>query len=177
MLTEQATHGIEWLREELDRLVASFQTSLGERRVGYGNLRHEYSTWNKEDDEITNIAIIYETPGGSTTQLNISHSGEEGTLAYLDSELGSQVITKDGREALKTVRDHVRLIPVKRQDQLDRQVDVWMGEGKSKREVFAELNKLLQAEFLGGQITTYELKQSIQHAIERRTQVDAEADD
>ena len=42
---------------------------------------------------------------------------------------------------------------------------MWVGEGKTRSHVFAELNRLLQAEFLGGRINTTELKQAIQYAI------------
>ena len=174
-MTAEATHGIEWLCAELANIIASYQTPH-ERRVGHGNLRHECSSWRKDGDETTNIAIIYETPGGSTTQLNITHSRRDGTFNYLDRELGDIVVTADGREALEVVHDHVREIPAKRQEQLDKQVDSWMGAGKSKREVFAELNKLLQTEFLGGRVTTNELKASILHAVKVKADSDAVED-
>ena len=168
-MTEQAPYGIDWLREELDRIVASYQTPH-ERRVGYGNLRHEYSGWKREGDETTNIAVIYETPGGSTTQLNIAYHHQTGEFIYLDSELGDQTTTHDGRDALKIIHDHVESIPGKRQTAIAAQVDLWMGEGKSKSEVFAELNKLLTNEFLGGRLTNQELKGAIQYAIKRKSQ-------
>ena len=40
-----------------------------------------------------------------------------------------------------------------------------MSQGKSRSEVFAELNKLLQNEFIGGRLTNAELKGAIQYAI------------
>jgi hypothetical protein len=167
-LPEQSEYGIEWLQRELDKILATYQSPL-ERRKGYGNLRHEYSTWKREGDETTNIAIIYETPGGSTTQLNISYSHKDGVFSYLDSSLGGSVESHDGREALKVIHDHVVQIPAKRQEALNHQVDTWMGEGKSNTEVFAALNKLLQNEFLGGQVTANELKMAVQHAIKCKT--------
>lgn len=167
----QQENSLEWFRRELDKAIASYQ-SPQERRVGYGNLRHEYSTWKKEDEEITNIAVIYETPGGSTTQLNITYHHDDHTFTYLDADLGSQLTTDDPREALHAVEHHVRQIPEKRRAQLSSQVNAWMDEGKSKREVFSELNKLLQEQFLGGRITTGELKAGIQHAIKLKAEVD-----
>lgn len=163
--------GIDWLRAELDTFVASYQAPK-ERRVGYGNLRHEYSSWKREGEDIVNIAVIYETPGGSTTQLNITYSNLDNLYTYLDSDLGDQVTTHDPREAMRMVGEHVHQIPAKRQAALDQQVDAWMGEGRSKREVFAELNKLLQNEFLGGRVTTLELKSAIQHAIKVKSTAD-----
>lgn len=170
-LTQRDT-SMEWFRRELDKAIASYQ-SPQERRVGHGNLRHEYSTWKKDDEEITNVAVIYETPGGSTTQLNITYHHHDQTFSYLDADLGDQLTTTDAREALHAVEHHVREIPAKRQAQLSSQVDAWMDEGKSKREVFSELNKLLQEQFLGGRITTGELKAGIQHAIKLRAEVDS----
>ncbi len=171
-LTQHGDYDLEWLRKELDKVLASYQ-SPQERRVGYGNLRHEYSTWKNEGEEVTNIAIIYETPGGSTTQLNITCNHADGTFSYLNFDLADYVVTSDAREALQAIHDHVVAIPAKRQAQLDTQVDAWMGQGKSKREVFGELNKLLQEQFLGGRITTNELKAAIQYAIKLKTATSA----
>jgi len=171
-LTEGTHEALDWLQRELDHIISSYQTPQ-ERRVGYGNLRHEYSTWRKKTDgDTTNIAIIYETPGGSTTQLNITYEHADGTFHYLDTDLEKSVITTDPREALHVIETHVKTIPQKRQAQVDSQVDAWMGAGKSKREVFGELNKLLQTAFLGGRITTAELKAAIQYAIKLKAEHD-----
>ena len=82
----------------------------------------------------------------------------------------SDVTTTDPREALQVIENHVNTIPQKRQDQVNHQVETWMEQGKSRSEVFAELNKLLQTAFLGGRITTGELKSGIQHAIKLKSQ-------
>jgi len=166
-LTEQANTGIDWLRQELDKIIGSYQVPH-EKRVGYGNLRHEYSDWKNDGEEVVNVAIIYETPGGSTTQLNVSFSCGEQAYSYLDGGLGDYVETPSGREVLEFIHEHVEEIPGKRADQLKAQVDIWMEEGKSRQEVFAKLNKLLHEEFLGGRITTGELKIAIQHAIKTK---------
>jgi hypothetical protein len=63
------------------------------------------------------------------------------------------------------IEEHVRGIPDKRQRQLQQQIDLWVQQGMSRSELFAQLNKLLQAEFLGGRITTSELQRGIQYAI------------
>ena len=44
-------------------------------------------------------------------------------------------------------------------------IDIWLSEGKTRREMFSEMNKLLQNEFLGGRITNDELKAGIQHIV------------
>ena len=42
-------------------------------KVEYGNLRSQASDWDTgEGPRITNVAIVYETPGGSTDQINVS---------------------------------------------------------------------------------------------------------
>jgi hypothetical protein len=51
---------------------------------------------------------------------------------------------------------------------LQEQIESWYEEGKCQRELFAEMNKLLQSDFLGGSITQRELKLGIKHAIELR---------
>jgi len=156
---------MEWLKHELDKAVASYQ-SPHERRVGYGNLRHEYSNWKRDVEEVTNIAIVYETPGGSTTQLNVTYNHSDGSFTYLTDDSSDQIATHDPAEVIRAIQSHVEGIPAKRQAALNTQVQEWMGQGK---QVFAELNKLLQTQFLGGRITTDELKASIQHAIKCRS--------
>ena len=168
-MSEGPHAALEWLQRELDRIVASYQ-SPHERRVGYGNLRHEYSSWKQDGLETTNVAVIYETPGGSTTQLNITYEHEKREFHYLDLGLESNVITADPREALQVIEHHVRSIPQKRLLAVENQVEAWMGEGKSRSEVFAELNKMLTTAFLGGRITTGELKSGIQHAIKLKSE-------
>ena len=168
-MTEGPHAALEWLQRQLDAIVASYQ-SPHERRVGHGNLRHEYSSWKQDGIETTNIAVIYETPGGSTTQLNISYDHEDQSFHYLGEDLESDVTTTDPREALQVIENHVNEIPAKRQAGVNSQVEAWMEQGKSRSEVFAELNKLLQTAFLGGRITTGELKAGIQHAIRLKSQ-------
>jgi len=168
-LSEGPHAALEWLQRELDRIIASYQ-SPHERRVGYGNLRHEYSSWKQDGGDTTNVAVIYETPGGSTTQLNVSYDHAKRCFHYLDMNLESNVETTDPREALQVVEHHVRSIPEKRLAQVHKQVETWMEEGKSRSEVFAELNKMFTAAFLGGRVSTSELKAGIQYAVKLKSQ-------
>ncbi len=161
---------LEHLRAQLDNLIASC-TTVQERRIGYGNLRCECSNWHRTDEEITNIALIYETPGGSTSQINIAYDHHSGQFTYLGDELTKTVTTSDSREVLAMVNRQIRAIPHKRLSFLRRQIDHWMDEGKTRRQLFAELNKLLQTEFLGGRISTTELRHGIQHALAQHTPV------
>ena len=109
--------------------------------------------------------MVYETPGGSTTQINIVYDTEEGTFSYLSDDLDHTVTSTDPHEVVEMVQRHADRIPQKRIEALKKTIDIWLEEGKSRREMFSEMNKLLQNEFLGGQITSDELKAGIQHIV------------
>jgi len=157
---------LETLRDWLDKLIAGLQHPQ-ERRIGYGNVRHEYSSWGEGPEETTNIAIIYEIPGGSTCQLNISFSHGTGVFSYLDPDTGERHETEQVEEIQELIRREISQIPEKRAHSLMAQVDGWIGDGMSRSAVFAELNKLLQAEFLGGRINNKELQAAVQHVVRR----------
>jgi hypothetical protein len=154
---------LEWFKDHLNNAVRSC-CSNAERRIGHGNLRHEYSQWRRGEGA-TNVALIYETPGGSTTQLNVTYDPETRTFSYLSYDLECKVDSQDPSEVLRMIEEHVRGIPEKRERQLQQQIDLWVQQGMSRSELFGQLNKLLQAEFLGGRITTSELQHGIQYAI------------
>src|SRR5437764_10913279 len=59
------------------------------RRIEYGNLRSQPSDWETPDGhKITNFAIVYETPGGSTDQINVAYDHTTGHFTLLDEALG-----------------------------------------------------------------------------------------
>jgi hypothetical protein len=151
-------------RQRLDRIITACQQPE-ERRIGFGNIRHEYCDWCREGVNDTNIAIIYETPGGSTTQINVTFNHLTGEFVYLDEDLESQVTTSDATQVLKYIEEHMRQIPGKRLVQIESTIDSWVSQGKGRSEIFAELNKLLQTEFLGGRVNNNELKHGIQHLV------------
>ncbi len=168
---EVGTNGtLEEFKERLDSIVAAYQRSE-ERRIGYGNLRHEYSEYSKDGKTTVNIAVIYETPGGSTTQLNISFDKRAATYSYLDRDLETHITSDDPDQVIATIEEAVEEIPAKRSRQLFNQIDSWMDMGKGRHEIFGELNKLLQTEFLGGRINTNELKEGIQHVVQQYSKV------
>jgi len=152
---------LETFEEELDQLIQS-RTNPAEKRIRFGNLRSEIS---RDNGDVTNAAIVYETPGGSTTQINIVYDSEEKTFSYLSDDLDSTVTSSDPHEVVQMVKRHADSIPAKRMDALKKTIDIWLEEGKSRSEMFSEMNKLLQNEFLGGQLTSDELKAGIQHIV------------
>ncbi len=160
----QSTANVEWLTSRLDEIVKSY-TQPQERRIGYGNLRYECATWTRSSEVITNIAIIYETPGGSTAQINITYDHHKAQFSYIDDKRDETVDTNDAELVVDVIEKHIKRIPIRRLNQLQQQIDTWVGEGKTRSQLFGELNKLLQTEFLGGRINTTELKQGIQYAI------------
>ena len=164
MAEEVNENRFEELRERLDELIGQ-QRYPEERRIGYGNLRQEYSDWEKDGSTTTNVAIVYETPGGSTAQINITYDNKDRQFSYLAHTDGTQVTTDRVDSVLQVVREQVAAIPKKRRTVLLSQVEMWCAEGKA---VFEELNKLLQSEFLGGRINHIELREGINHAIECR---------
>ncbi len=157
-------NAFEELREGLDNLIDRYRYPQ-ERRIGYGNLRQEYSDWEKDGNTTTNVAIVYETPGGSTAQINITHDSGQGHFSYLQQEQERPVTTDCVESVLDVVKEQVTAIPRKRRSVLFRQIETWCAEG---RPVFEELNKLLQSEFLGGRINHHELRDGINYAIDCR---------
>jgi len=151
-------------RQRLDRVITACQQPE-ERRIGFGNIRHEYCEWCREGVNDTNIAIIYETPGGSTTQINITFNHLTGEFLYLNEDLETQIATEDPDQVLHYVENHMRQIPGKRLVQIEKTIDSWVSQGKGRSEIFAELNKLLQTAFMGGRVNNNELKHGIQHLV------------
>jgi len=151
-------------KQRLDRIITACQQPE-ERRIGFGNIRHEYCDWCREGVNDTNIAVIYETPGGSTTQINVTFNHLTGEFTYLDEDLESQITTTSAETVLQYIEDHMRQIPGKRLVQIEKTIDSWVSQGKGRSEIFAELNKLLQTEFLGGRVNNNELKHGIQHLV------------
>ena len=164
MASSEAVDPLEWFIRCLEVALDSCRANP-ELRIGYGNLRHECSQWHRTDAEPTNIAIIYDTPGGSTTQLNVTYDPATRCFCYLDTWLEATMESPDPTQVLEMVHEHVRAIPEKREAQLQQQIRLWVGEGMSRSELFSQLNKLLQMEFLGGRITTKELQRGIQYAL------------
>ncbi len=162
--TQEQLTPLEWLTNRLDEIVKRY-TEPQEQRIGYGNLRYECSHWSRSSEAITNIAVIYETPGGSTAQINVTYDYNAGEFSYLHPEDGEKVATHDPRQVGAVIQDYINQIPAHRLTHLHYQIDTWVQEGKSRSQLFGELNKLLQAEFLGGRINTTELKQGIQYVI------------
>ncbi|MFA0746185.1 MAG: hypothetical protein EORIYHIE_000054 [Candidatus Fervidibacter sp.] len=151
------------LAEEVQKqLVATLAPYMG--KVSFGNLRFQTSEWTEGDRHYVNIAIVYETPGSSTNQLNITIDESEGILTFVDGEAERR--TGDVNEAIRFVEEAVRSIPERRLERLRETVRRWASQGRSRAEVLAELNRLLRADLIGGTITHHELKATIQYCLQ-----------
>lgn len=150
----------EELVERLDRELLPFAG-----RAAYGNLRRKVTEWGEGDNRTQNLAVIYESPGGSTNQLNIA-CREGGTFVTVDPESGAETSTDSIDELLELVSRHVDTVPGYRLDRLKQQIDEWVSAGYEQPHLFSELNQLLQSDFKGGSITQEELEQGLRYAVE-----------
>lgn len=151
------------LAEEVQRrLVTILSPYMG--KVSFGNLRFQISNWTEGDRQYANIAIVYETPGSSTNQLNVMVDETNGIITFVHEE--QEQYTNSTDEVLQFVEEAVRSIPERRMERLRRNVRRWVIQGRSRPEVLADLNRMLRADLLGGSITHHELKASIQYCLQ-----------
>jgi hypothetical protein len=135
-------------------------------RVPYGNLRIAFSEWDVNGAPALNLAVVYEVPGGSTNQINVTLSYSSGVFSYLSLKDGTEHSTEDVEAVVAMLEQVARGVPEERRRRLREDVERWFGEGRSHREMFVEINKLLQMDFKGGSITHHELKEGINYILE-----------
>ncbi|MBI3912510.1 MAG: hypothetical protein HY320_16435 [Armatimonadetes bacterium] len=134
-------------------------------RVEYGNLRCRVSDWENPDHGlVTNVALVYETPGGSTDQINLSFHHAAGTFTILDDDL-TEICTDCVDTVLSKVMPRIREIPAKRRRHLEEEVRRQLDNGVSRKALVAHLTRVLQSEFKGGTITHLELRDAMTFAV------------
>ncbi|HEX2951582.1 MAG TPA: hypothetical protein VHV83_18750 [Armatimonadota bacterium] len=137
-----------------------------EHQVPYGNLRSEFSEWDEESGKVSNLAIVYEVPGGSTNQINVTYLHSSNTFLYLGLDAQEERNTSDLNDVLRMVEAAIERIPAIRKESLLKDIDRWAGQGMGQRDLFQKMNKLLQIEDLvGGTITMHEMKFGIAHIL------------
>lgn len=135
--------------------------------VSHGNVRMRASHWEGvEGAKTTNVAIIYESPGGSTNQINVSVEEPACLVRVLNDVTSREESTEDVERVVAIVRHHVESIPEKRRQRLRSEIERWRSEGRGQREIFSALNQLFQCELMGGSITTEELQDATRYAIQ-----------
>lgn len=143
-------------------------------RVEYGNLRLNVSEWDSANgDTTTNIALVYETPGGSTDQINISYNHATGDLSLIDAHEG-EIVTRDEATVVQAVVGRIRIIPLKRQETLQAEVRRLIDDGGSTTGVIGHLNRCLSSEFRGGTLTHLELRDAMTYAVKYMQQRSAD---
>lgn len=131
-------------------------------QIPYGNLRSEFKTWEEINGPVSNLAIVYEMPGGSTNQINISYFAAQEMFTYLSLDAHEEKCTTSREEVLRMVKDAVARIPAIRRKRLTDDIDRWAGQGLTQSDLFQQLNKMLQIEDLrGGVLTIAEMRVGI----------------
>lgn len=148
----------EW-EQRFDELLADHR-----HRIGYGNLRAQRTEWN-DGSPIVNFALVYELPGGSSSQINVEYHTADDSFRYLDVDTTEERASHDPETVLEMLRTSIARIPARREQSLRDDIDRWFGEGKSSHEMFLEINKLLQTDFKGGSLTSQELKAGIHYVM------------
>ncbi len=149
----------QW-EQRLEELLANYKY-----RVAYGNLRAQRSQWTASA-EVVNFALVYELPGGSSSQINVEYHAAEGCFRFIDVDTAEERTCHDPEQVLRMLRDSISRIPERRLQRLRDDIQRWFGEGKSSHDMFLEINKLLQTDFKGGTLTNQELKAGIQYILE-----------
>jgi hypothetical protein len=159
---------LQAVRPELQHLCSRLQEDIGPYlgRVEYGNLRSRISEWDCGSGEpITNVALVYETPGGSTDQINITYYHDSSTFVLVDAAEG-ELSTPSIDTVLETIRPRVSGIPGRRRealfDEIRRQIDA----GSNTAGVVGHLNRMMQSGLRGGTITLPEMKDAMTFAVQ-----------
>ena len=135
-------------------------------KVEYGNLRFHQSDWDTGDGScITNIALVYETPGGSTDQINISFDHCRGCFAILD-DMGAEYETACSEEVLSLMQPRIEGIPEKRRTHLRDDIKRQLDTGMPAAGVVGHLNRLMNSELRGGTITHLEMRDAMTFAVQ-----------
>lgn len=145
-----------------DRLQQEVGPFLG--LVEYGNLRYQISVWeNSGGSRITNLAVVYETPGGSTDQINISYDHAAGLFSVIDE---AEHTTPAIEEVLTRILPRILTIPEKRRDALRAEIRRQADTGIARAGLFGQITRLMQSDFKGGTITHKELQEAMRFAME-----------
>src|SRR5262249_13885166 len=119
--------------------------------------------WETADGgRVTNLALVYETPGGSTDQINISFDHALGLFTVIEeTELTSECV----EEVLARILPRVLNIPAKRRDSLFGEIRRQIEGGIGRAGLFGQITRLMQSDFKGGTITLEELQEAMRFAI------------
>ena len=155
-------------REKQKNWVAALQEIIAPHlhQIPYGNIRSEFTQWQEEAGTVENLAIVYEMPGGSTNQINVTHVAETGKFVFLELDTHEECCTASLDMVQCMVKEIIDRIPENRKRRLVEDLDRWAEQGLEQRDLFQKMNSLLQIEDLrGGTITMSEMKHGIAHIL------------
>ncbi len=137
-------------------------------QIPYGNLRAEFSSWEEETGKIENLAIVYEVPGGSTNQINVTYHQGNNNFSYIDVDSHDEIFTNNIDDIITFISKLTLTIPAIRINRLQEDIDRWYAMGMYQKDLFQKMTKLLQIEDLrGGTITMHEMKAGIAYILAR----------
>jgi hypothetical protein len=138
-------------------------------KVEYGDLREQIDTWESSDGTKTsNVAIVYETPGGSTDQINVSFQHDTGQFSLIadDAECAGEYLTGSIDHVLEQIRPRIVGVPEKRRNHLRDEIRRKIEAGESRMALVGHLNRLLTSEFKGGRVTHLEMRDAMTFAVQ-----------
>ena len=164
------------MNEHMDEVLTSFLQNVqsllepvsGE--VIYGNVRMKVTQSQWEGDRpITNAAITYESPGGSTNQINVAYEHNTQKFRVLSASSGEEEFFDDPTPVIGRINDLVQSIPQVRMDRLKWDIDRWINDGKTRPQLLSTLSRLSQADsgLKGGGITHDELQEAARYIAQR----------
>ena len=89
----------------VDRLRREISPYAGSPEYGY--IRFRTDVWESGGVQITNIALVYDRPGGSTDQINVSFDYGTGFFALIDEE---ERLTADVEQVIAWILPRVKAI-------------------------------------------------------------------
>lgn len=136
-------------------------------QVEYGDLRERIDVWESADGARTsNVALVYETPGGSTDQINISFDHAAGHFSLIVDDTLEEYVTPAIDEVLERITPRIARIPEKRREHLRDEIRRKLDAGESRMALVGHLNRLLTSEFKGGRVTHLELRDAMTFAVQ-----------
>jgi hypothetical protein len=133
-------------------------------KVEWGNVREKISHWQEGEHEMTNVAVTYESPGGSTNQINVSFDHQRQIFRALNEQTGEEEDVAEVDVVVERVTAHVLSIPDKRKQRLNSDMERWLNEGATQGMILGKLNQLLKMQDLkGGSITLAELQEATRY--------------
>jgi hypothetical protein len=135
-------------------------------RVEYGNLRIRISEWDCDEGEpVTNIALVYETPGGSTDQINVSYYHDAHDFGVIDEHQG-ELRTPSTDAVMEQIQPRISGIPQKRIVSLHEEIRRQIDGGTNTTGLVVHINRMMQGSLLGGTITHVELREAMTYAMQ-----------